>query len=129
MILGGILYWTPILGLLPFGFAGGIDDDLTMIIRFGYRDYSGDIGRWTTKDPILLYGGEINLFIYTFNAPTNLIDPYGLWTRQIGASFTAGGGLGGTVGAGVAFGVLHEENGEFQLGFYHVCGLGVFLGG
>ena len=113
-------------GFVPFGFAGGIDDDLTMIIRFGYRDYSGDIGRWTTKDPILLYGG-LNLFIYTFNAPTNLIDPYGLWTRQIGASFTAGGGLGGTVGAGVAFGV-NEENGEFQLGFYHVCGLGVFLG-
>ncbi|PIS11936.1 MAG: hypothetical protein COT73_01120, partial [Bdellovibrio sp. CG10_big_fil_rev_8_21_14_0_10_47_8] len=65
-------------GLQPFGFAGGIYDKDTGLTRFGARDYDPEIGRWTTKDPILFGGGDTNLYGYTFNDPVNLIDPSGL---------------------------------------------------
>lgn len=63
---------------LPFGFAGGIYDEDTELVRFGARDYDPEIGRWTTKDPIGFAGGDTNLFSYTANDPINWIDPSGL---------------------------------------------------
>jgi RHS repeat-associated protein len=44
-------------GFQPFGFAGGIYDADTGLVRFGARDYDTVTGRWTTKDPILFGGG------------------------------------------------------------------------
>ena len=38
---------------IPFGFAGGLYDEDTGLIRFGARDYDPSVGRWTAKDPIL----------------------------------------------------------------------------
>ncbi len=38
---------------VPFGFAGGLHDRHTKLVRFGYRDYNPDTGRWTAKDSIL----------------------------------------------------------------------------
>jgi len=35
---------------IPFGFAGGLHDRDTGLVRFGYRDYDPDTGRWTAKD-------------------------------------------------------------------------------
>jgi RHS repeat-associated protein len=61
----------------PFGFAGGIYDADTGLVRFGARDYDAEVGRWTTKDPIGQAGG-VNLYTYVGNQPTNLIDPQGL---------------------------------------------------
>ena len=63
---------------MPFGFAGGLHDRETGLVRFGYRDYDPDIGRWTAKDPILFAGGDTDLFGYVLNDPVNLIDPDGL---------------------------------------------------
>ena len=65
---------------MPFGFAGGLHDKDTGLIRFGYRDYDPDIGRWTAKDPILFAGGDTDLFGYVLNNPVNMIDPYGLYS-------------------------------------------------
>ncbi|NJM09481.1 MAG: RHS repeat-associated core domain-containing protein [Bdellovibrionaceae bacterium] len=65
-------------GFQPFGFAGGIYDGSTQLVRFGARDYdprSG--GRWTTKDPIRFEGQDTNLYGYVLNDPVNLIDPSG----------------------------------------------------
>jgi RHS repeat-associated protein len=42
---------------IPFGFAGGIYDQETGLVRFGARDYNPKIGRWTSKDPIRFKGG------------------------------------------------------------------------
>lgn len=63
---------------VPFGFAGGLHDRNTGLVRFGYRDYMPDIGKWTAKDPILFAGGDLNLYGYVQNNSINRIDPFGL---------------------------------------------------
>jgi RHS repeat-associated protein len=54
-------------GFQPFGFAGGLYDPETGLVRFGARDYDAAIGRWTSKDPILFAGSQTNLFAYVDN--------------------------------------------------------------
>jgi RHS repeat-associated protein len=34
---------------VPFGFAGGLHDHDTGLVRFGLRDYDPDVGRWLAK--------------------------------------------------------------------------------
>ena len=48
----------------PFGFAGGLHDRDTGLVRFGYRDYDPEVGRWTAKDPIGFDGGDTDLYGY-----------------------------------------------------------------
>ena len=64
-------------GFQPFGFAGGLYDRDTKLVRFGARDYDAETGRWTAKDPILFAGGDTNLYGYVLGDPVNLIDPNG----------------------------------------------------
>ena len=65
-------------GFQPFGFAGGLYDRDTKLVRFGARDYDAETGRWTAKDPILFAGRQANLYAYVRNDPLNLRDPDGL---------------------------------------------------
>jgi RHS repeat-associated protein len=44
-------------GFQPFGFAGGLWDADTGLVRFGARDYDSVTGRWTAKDPLIFDGG------------------------------------------------------------------------
>lgn len=62
---------------VPFGFAGGLKDAETGLVRFGTRDYDPEVGRFVSKDPIGFNGGQTNLYSYTFNDPINFIDPAG----------------------------------------------------
>ncbi len=64
-------------GFQPFGFAGGLYDHETRLVRFGARDYDGNIGRWLSKDPIGFKGGDTNLFGYVLNDPVNNKDQQG----------------------------------------------------
>ena len=64
-------------GFQPFGFAGGLYDPDTGLVRFGARDYASEMGRWTAKDPIRFEGGEWNLYGYTVQDPLNAFDPIG----------------------------------------------------
>jgi RHS repeat-associated protein len=66
-------------GFQPFGFAGGLMDRDTQLVRFGARDYDPDTGRWTSKDPVLFAADDTNLYRYGQNDPVNRIDPSGLW--------------------------------------------------
>lgn len=66
-------------GFQPFGFAGGLYDRDTGLVRFGARDYDPRNGRWTTKDPIGLGGGDANLYAYAGSDPVNRADPDGLY--------------------------------------------------
>jgi len=64
-------------GFQPFGFAGGLTDSATTLVRFGARDYDPQVGRWTAKDPIGFASGETSTYIYALNDPVNLQDPTG----------------------------------------------------
>jgi len=63
---------------VPFGFAGGLQDNDTGLVRFGYRDYDPFTGKWTAKDPIGFEGGDSNLYGYVLGDPVNFVDPEGL---------------------------------------------------
>jgi RHS repeat-associated protein len=69
---------------VPFGFAGGLHDRDTELVRFGYRDYLPDVGRWTAKDPIFFAGGDADLYGYVQNNPINWTDPQGLFRFSTG---------------------------------------------
>ena len=68
-------------GFQPFGFAGGIYDSATGLVRFGARDYDPETGRWAAKDPSGFSGGDTNVFTYAANDPVNHVDPTGLDTE------------------------------------------------
>lgn len=81
-------------GFQPFGFAGGLYDADTGLVRFGARDYDPETGRWTAKDPILFDGGDSNLYEYVVNDPINFFDLNGRWIINAIA-----GAITGTVNA------------------------------
>jgi len=83
-------------GFQPFGFAGGLYDPDTELVRFGARDYDTEVGRWAAKDPIRFAGGDPNLYSYALNDPVNLFDPDGRIVPLIGA------GVGALVAANAA---------------------------
>ena len=97
---------------MPFGFAGGLHDRDTGLVRFGYRDYDPDIGRWTAKDPILFAGGDTDLYGYVLNDPVNAVDPYGL----VGLAGAISGGITGGI-AGAFVGALTGGIEGAQAGF------------
>lgn len=74
----------------PFGFAGGLYDVETGLVRFGARDYDPQVGRWTSKDPIRFEGGDSNLYGYVIQDPVNLIDPEGLSSMYPGMGQVGG---------------------------------------
>ena len=59
---------------VPFGFAGGLYDNDTGLVRFGERDYDSETGRWTAKDPIRFEGKDTNLYGYVLSDPVNRKD-------------------------------------------------------
>lgn len=67
---------------IPFGYAGGIEDPETGLVRFGARDYDPRLGRWTAKDPIRWRGGQANLYEYVEGDPVNRVDPTGTFFRD-----------------------------------------------
>jgi RHS repeat-associated protein len=94
-------------GFTPLGFAGGIYDPDTGLVRFGARDHDSTTGRWTAKDPVGLNGGDSNIYGYVLNDPVNGTDRRGLWGGgAIASGAIEGGALVGGMGANgsVAFG-------------------------
>lgn len=69
-------------GFQPFGFAGGLYDRDTGLVRFGARDYEAGVGRWISKDPIGFGGWDGNLFGYVFNDPINASDKTGRSSKE-----------------------------------------------
>lgn len=66
----------------PFGFAGGLYEGETGLVRFGVRDYDAEVGRWTRRDPLLFDARQPNLYLYVGGDPQNHVDPEGLISEQ-----------------------------------------------
>ncbi len=66
---------------LPIGFAGGLHDPDTGLVRFGYRDYDPTVGRFTAPDPAKDMRGDGDIYDYCVDDPVNATDPTGLWTK------------------------------------------------
>jgi RHS repeat-associated protein len=64
-------------GFQPFGFAGGLAEFSSQLVRFGARDYDPVTGRLTTRDPLGL-ADDPNVYSYAGFDPINLADPSGL---------------------------------------------------
>ncbi len=130
-------------GFQPFGFAGGLYDTDTGLVRFGARDYDPSVGRWTAKDPILFEGGQVNLYVYVGNDPVNGIDPSGMVDWDLLGDvfwdyFASGRALDNMIGAakaelsiaaGVAEGYLAVGTGGAAGAFVGTHAVGNFLGG
>jgi RHS repeat-associated protein len=105
---------------MPFGFAGGLYDADTGLVRFGYRDYDPDTGRWTAKDPILFAGGDSDLYGYCLNDPVNLVDSDGEIPTILA------GAISGAVIGGVIGGISSAINGG---NVWHGVATGLISGG
>jgi len=81
-------------GWQPFGYAGGLYDPLTGLVRFGARDYDAESGRWTAADPMGFAGGTANRYEYVGSLPTSLTDPSGRC-----APWCVAGAVGGVLGS------------------------------
>ncbi|MFN8586650.1 MAG: RHS repeat-associated core domain-containing protein [Candidatus Eisenbacteria bacterium] len=64
--------------LQSLGFAGGLRERTTELVRFGARDYDASVGRWTSKDPAGFDGGAVGLMEYVGSSPATYNDPSGL---------------------------------------------------
>jgi hypothetical protein len=58
----------------------------------------------------------------------NFVDPYGLWTLQIGLGINFGFGIGGTSSLGIAIS-SDPCTGEKEIGLYSTKGFGIEAGG
>jgi RHS repeat-associated protein len=77
----------------PFGYAGGLYDHDTGLVRFGARDYDPEIGRWLSKDPIGFNGGQPNLYAHVSGDPVNYVDLTGasqVWVVKLVHRFVNG---------------------------------------
>lgn len=62
----------------PFGFAGGLHEQVGGLVRFQARTYDPFVGRFLSRDPLGLAGGQTNVYQYALGDPVNNVDPTGL---------------------------------------------------
>lgn len=95
------------------GYAGGLPDPETRLVKCGARSYDPVSSRWLSRDPLLFAGSQGNLYVYVNIDPVNFRDPIGAFC--LGAE--AYEGLGGS------FSVCNKD------GDWSICGgLGIGLG-
>ena len=109
---------------VDYGYLGKPYDNITGLYNYGYRDYSPQIVRFTTVDPIR---DGSNWFAYVNNDPVNYVDLWGLFTFQVGVSAAGGVGTGGTIGSGFIVAWDSEEK-TFEIGTYETYGMGSHIG-
>ena len=120
--LGRAALLTGTLDSQPFGFAGGVYDTDTALVRFGARDYDPQIGRWTTKDPTRVNAEDANLYGYVLQDPINATDSLGLSADATLEGQFAGCALGKILlvraisfGTGIAIGLAVEAASKSKL--------------
>ena len=132
---------------LPIGYAGGLDDRVTGLVRFGFRDLDTASGRWTARDPALYDGGQANLYTYVGGDPVSHAtrSGCGAWAAPYYQGVGGGAqvchadeGLAVCVEAGIGFGwavgldnqnKLPEDGGAvFAEAKANIAGFGVGIG-
>jgi RHS repeat-associated protein len=78
---------------LPLGYAGGLRDGATGLVRFGLRDYDAAAGRFVARDPSFFRGSPENLYAYVNNNPVTQKDPTGLTCGGWSGYAVFGGGF------------------------------------
>ncbi len=68
----------------------GREDDGTGLYYYRARYYEPRLQRFIAEDPIEFSGGDMNLYGYVANSPTNEIDPEGLFSLQDAGNLAAG---------------------------------------
>ena len=63
-------------GFQPFGFAAGLTDADTGLVRFGARDFDPVAGRWTASDGVRFSSGS-NQYEYALGDPIDRSDRFG----------------------------------------------------
>ncbi len=112
-------------GFTPFGYAGGLYDPATGLVRFGARDYDADAGVWTAKDPL---GTPVSrgTYCYCGDNPIDRIDPSGLVDTR--ALLSAGFGLATNI-ALFSTGLFFSETGAGVIvAAYGAYGIGANIG-
>ena len=98
---GGILAETQ--GVAnPFQFVGqyGATTSVAGLVTMGFRTYTPGTGRFTTQDPLGLFGRDTNFYRYAYNNPTEVVDPLGLCGCDLATLLRDAGGIL-NAGAGV----------------------------
>jgi RHS repeat-associated protein len=73
----------------PFQFVGqfGVQSETGVLQLMGARYYQSIIGRFLSRDPMGLAGGDVDTYVYANDAPTIYIDPSGLswltWAKEL----------------------------------------------
>ncbi len=107
-------------GFQPFGFAGGLYDSQTGLVRFGARDYDALTGRWTCKDPLGYASRTVSLYSFCHDDPADYHD-------ITGAEPISGALMGAFWGAYGAY--MHGGDlGDVLLGAGVGAGTGALLG-
>jgi len=67
----------------PYGYTGREHDRETGLRYYRARYYDGEVGRFISIDPISFLGGDVNLYGYVWESPTNWTDSSGLWGDDV----------------------------------------------
>jgi RHS repeat-associated protein len=95
-----------------FGYTGRERDEETGLYYYRARYYDAAVGEFLGEDPMSFWADDYNLSRYTFNSPTNFVDPSGMVLFLAPAvPVVVGGGL--TAGQAVVGGGLLVGAGYF----------------
>jgi RHS repeat-associated protein len=115
----------------PYQFMGR-EADAPGLYYYRARYYSPMMAGFISEDPIGFAGGQLSFYAYVGGDPLDYTDPYGLWTFQIGFSFTYNLkipytplGIAGSAGVGAAF----DSTGQIAPYYYYGGGAGAGTSG
>jgi RHS repeat-associated protein len=72
----------PLAKLNPIRFSTQYADDVTGDVKYLFRDYDSDSGRWLSRDPVAEFGG-INVYAFIGNEAVDAIDVLGLFPATV----------------------------------------------
>jgi len=66
-----------------YSYTGREHESLTGLMYYRAGFYDPQLGRFISEDPLGFRGGDVNIYAYVGNNPTNLADPTGQWSTEV----------------------------------------------